>query len=313
MLIIPNYADNPTYDLKVIELIIRHIDKFNTIICYKKFDSDNYDLLHEKCKHVNCEIIDNVTPRDLDVFLLGDTKDFNLKKYEEFSSAVQAITTPIIAVAGIGEKTDKFEVSLVLRDIFIKAGYKVSQIGSKNYCELLDFHSFPSFLFNPQIDERLKIICFNKYIKQIEIEECPDIIIITIPGAMKAFSENITQGFGLLHYMVFQAVLVDYLIVCSYLGTDFSNSLSRESEICKNRYGCNIDCCHISNTIIDYNATRYMGRIITNLLPRTYVDKAVLDSNTYADSIVVDILNDNSREKLYHDILKKLNSDYSIV
>ena len=50
---------------------------------------------------------------------------------------------PIIMVAGIGKNSQKFEIQLYLRNQFQEMGYKVSQIGTRPYCEMLDFHSMP--------------------------------------------------------------------------------------------------------------------------------------------------------------------------
>lgn len=38
---------------------------------------------------------------------------------------------PIISVMGVGYNVSKFDVQLYLREMFLKKGYKVAQIGTK--------------------------------------------------------------------------------------------------------------------------------------------------------------------------------------
>ena len=313
-LLIPHFISDSTFELKVVETIIENLSHFKLIFCYKQFNIENFSLLQRKSKQTNCKFIDMNTPKSPEQFSIDDAGDFNSKKYDEKNSFLKKISTPIIVVCGMGEDTDKFEVSLVLQELLSGEGFQSSVVGSKQYEALIGVHAFPSFMFHSEVDERQKVICFNRYIKNIELEQQPDVIIISIPGAVKAYSEEITQGFGLLHYMVFQAVLVDYFIMCSYLiNNDCREFLCTESDSYKGRFGCGIDCYHISNKKIDYHATSFNNRVVSGSDNDQIVEQAVKNNNTGDRPIIINAFHKNGKKQLLQDVLDKLRTDFILV
>lgn len=316
-ILIPPFAGNEKYESKVIAEVIRICHDIQEVICCKLFDAKNHARLEQSCKDAGCTFRDWATPKKQHDFEFMHSGDLDIYKYDTVNSSLLPINTPVIAVAGTGEGVDKFEVSLAVRRMLLSGGYQAAQIGSKNYCELLGFHSFPSFMFDPQIDERLKVTLFNRYVKQIEESEHPDLLIIGIPGACKSFSDEITQGFGLLHFMVFQAIAVDYLIMCSYYANkNLIDFFRLDSEISKHKYSCSVDCYHLSGTQIDPNSTLELRRLITNLIPLEQVDQTILENQGLledSDPILVNIYADAGRQALYQDILTKLNPEYVLL
>jgi peptide maturation system protein, TIGR04066 family len=161
------------------------------------------------------------------------------------------ITTPVISVLGNSERTNKFEIQLALRENIQKMGYKVSQIGSRSYCELLGFHSFPQFIFEHSLPESYKITLFNHYIKKIEEEEKPDMIILGIPGGIMPFSNSFTSRYGITAYEVCQAVSSDTTVM-SVLYEDYKSEYFKMlSDLAKYRFGTNINCFNFSNINFD--------------------------------------------------------------
>ena len=86
-------------------------------------------------------------------------------------------------IVGTGANTGKFDIQLRVREMFLSGGYKVSQIGSKSYCELWGFHSFPDFM-NKTLNAAEKIVRFNHYVNYIANSEDADIVIV---GVLKHF------------------------------------------------------------------------------------------------------------------------------
>ena len=311
--LIPSFRSSmydQSYERKVIDSIAGSIGHFRDVICCKQFTDGNMGLLRETCAQAGCGFDDKATPRGVDQLPFYSAK---LEKYDDNFSSLVKIDAPIIAVAGMGEDINKTEVALALRDMLASEGYRVSMVGSKNYCEVLEANPFPSFMFLPQIDERLKVVFFNMYVKHIEDTEKPDIIVISIPGATKAYSSEITQGFGLLHHEVFQAVLADYLVMCSYYLTDAADYLRRESETCRHRFGCGIDSCHISGTYVEYNDTREQRRIVTSAAPKGGVSQTIAKNDMGGGPILFDVFDESGRRKLHGDVMKKLNPDFVLV
>lgn len=89
---------------------------------------------------------------------------------------IQTIDVPVIFILGTGEKTNKFDIQLALRKYYLEKGYKVSQIGTRKYCECAGFNSFPDFMFDKTMSESQKVVCFNSYVKSIEKDEKPDVL-----------------------------------------------------------------------------------------------------------------------------------------
>lgn len=174
----------------------------------------------------------------------------DIDKLEKLSED-DKINTPILLVAGTSANTQKFDIQLALRKKFLEAGYKVSQIGSRKYCELLGFHSFPSFM-NDSVREEDKIILFRKMVKLIEIEEKPEIIIIGTPGGILPINDKHHFDFGITNFMVSNAICPDCVVMNLLYNTLYEeDDLQRFREMCKHRFNYEISLFHVSNTFID--------------------------------------------------------------
>lgn len=199
----------------------------------------------------------------------------NKKLSKELSVQYEIITqicTPVVFVLGIGEKTHKFHIQLSLRESFLRKGYKVSQVGSRQDCELLGFHSFPDFMFK-DINESKKVVMFNHYIKSIEMSERPDVIIIGIPGGIMPFNNQFTNRFGILPYTVSQAVTPDATIF-SALYNDYKEeyfTVLRKSV--KYKLGFDLSCFNLANLQLDLNTSKEQNRITYTNLDFGFINK----------------------------------------
>lgn len=166
------------------------------------------------------------------------------------------LNTPVIFVLGISERTQKFEIQLALRKNIMDMGYKISQVGSRNCCELLGFHSFPQFMYDRSFSESEKIVLFNRYVKSIEIKEKPDVIVIGIPGGVMPFNSRFTNGFGILAFEISQAIVPDAAIF-SLLYEDYEKeNLEKIYTMVRHRLGFEIDSFNLSNTKFDWDASK---------------------------------------------------------
>lgn len=170
------------------------------------------------------------------------------------SKACFNIKTPVIFVLGLSENTDKFEVQLALREQFIQNGYKVSSISSRRDSAILGMHPLPSWLLDDSTSETNKIISYNHLIKNIELDENPEVIIIGIPGGVFPFSKSIHNYFGISTYEISNAVTCDCAVFCSpYLDYSLDMSyFSRMSTEVNRKFGFTIDHFHIAARTYDY-------------------------------------------------------------
>ncbi|QNU67995.1 TIGR04066 family peptide maturation system protein [Ruminiclostridium herbifermentans] len=202
-------------------------------------DKEFEQNINELCKKYNLKV---TMPRDyIDLYKLVDERtivsSFTLRKFE----------TPVITVLGICGMTQKFDIQLYLRSHFLKNGYKVSQIGTKQACEILGFHSIPDFLFEKNYSEVEKILKFNSFIKEIEKKEKPDLIIIGVPDAIIPLNRKHHLGFGIPAYEICSAIQSDFSILSMFNG-EYSNDFFDEmSKVCKYRLNIELDAFFISN------------------------------------------------------------------
>ena len=102
------------------------------VLSYLNIDDENKII--DLCKNKGAkEIVKQVSASDIEL----SVSDNVLYKFD----------TPIVAVAGTGSFTQKFDLQLYLRKELLNLGYKVSQVGTRPYCEMFDFQSMPKWMF----------------------------------------------------------------------------------------------------------------------------------------------------------------------
>lgn len=163
------------------------------------------------------------------------------------------ISTPVIMVAGLGERCNKFETQLSLRRYFTSMDYKVCQLGTKNYCSLFGFKSLPGFLFENVYTPEQKIYLFNDYLLRIEKEEKPDVFIIGVPGGIMTFDNLAVNHFAILPYILSNAVRPDAMVLNIYYNSYDDKSLQDLKNYCWYRFGFEIDAFNVANTKYDIN------------------------------------------------------------
>lgn len=196
---------------------------------------------------------------------LGE-KDKNGEKYRSIAESIdddlKEIMTPVIFVLGLLEKTGKFDLQLAIRKELTKIGYKVGQVGTRNNCDLFGFHSFPKFMFSTDLTESEKIRLFNRYIKEIEVKEQPEVIVIGVPGGVMPYSKTLTANFGVTAFEISHAVKPDAVIMALHDGEYQTDTFDSLSKMCIYRYGYEIDCFHMTNTQVNHNDSDERARMI---------------------------------------------------
>ena len=176
-----------------------------------------------------------------------------------FEHEIIPLSVPVVFVASVIENTNKFDVQLGLRKFLQEEGYKVSQIGTKEYCELFGFHAIPEFMYANQLSEADKIVWFNRICKSIELQEKPDIFIIGVPGATMVFNETITNNFGITAFEIANAVRPDTAIMCvPYEGYD-SGFLKMIQTSSKYKLDMQVDCFNIGYFTFPASFTNVIG------------------------------------------------------
>jgi peptide maturation system protein (TIGR04066 family) len=231
-------------------------------------------------RHVNKEVSDKITElvkkRSATAIPCDNTAE--IINLNENSGFLDYIMTPIVSVAGAGESTDKFLTELLLKEYLEKNDYKVILISSRNNCRLLKgVYPFPDFM-NYNISTEHKIIRYNRFVKKLEKEYNPDIIIVGIPGGVLPSSSINARNFELHPYAVFNAVKPLYSVVCLYGNHVSSDYLHELRQTMKYKYGTDVDFFYRSSTTPDLDMVLEKGSRTLEALEAMYAN---LDESAY--------------------------------
>ena len=225
-------------------------------------------------KEICCKLENECRKRDKYFKNYKNDHDIQYKKYEKIKKeSIYEISTPVMFIVGMGERTQKFQLQLSVREYIVKMGYKVSQIGTRHYCEMFGFHSFPQFMFGNSMSEVEKIVAFNLYVKKLEIEEQPDLIIIGIPGGLLPFNNMFTNRFGALAYEISRSIRPDVAILSTFYEDYKPEYFERLSNLIKYRFGYEIDCYNLSNVKFDWDNSRNSEVATYSMLSCEFIDK----------------------------------------
>lgn len=241
-------------------------------------------------------------------------REMNTSKLSEYENEIIRISVPVIFIAGVIENTNKFDVQLGLRNFLLKEGYKVSQIGTKKYCELFGFHTVPKFMFTNQLSESEKIVSFNRVCKSIELQEKPDVFIIGIPGATMVFNETITNNFGVTAFEMANAVHPDTAIMCvpyEYYDADFLKMIQTSS---KYKLGMQVDCFNMANKHFDAARSKDEKKLSFITINTELVDNRVDELNKKSEISIYNSYNSINALEMYGYIVNKLSeSDFGTI
>jgi len=298
---IPAFHANENVETLIIKEIQTIVPQLGKIICAARLTVKNTESLQAACEQAGC-VFENLN-------ISKSAEEYRLSRPTDQNPTIAPLETPIVVIAGLWEETDKFEASLVLREKFIENNYRITQVGSRNCCELFGFHSFPGFMLDPCVDAADKVVYLNRWIQQLAKTEKPDIIILTIPGAIQNLNEKFTKGFGILPHIVFQAVMADFFLFCTMYDEGSLQFLQEISTMCQYRFDCKVDCYHMSNLLFDLNASKERSQVMIDRVYRETVSEA-LDKG-YKDSPIpiVNLLDQQSWDKLFELVMNKLSGE----
>lgn len=137
------------------------------------------------------------------------------KKAAENNSKMYKIKSPVVSIFGTSTKQGKYTLQLMLRDLFLKSGYKVAQISTEPIGELFGMDATIPFGFesNNDLSSKEFILSINSILHDLDIED-PDLIIIgsqshTIPIKNDNYS---TLAIRQIEYLI--AVNADAALLC---------------------------------------------------------------------------------------------------
>ena len=302
MFVDPDYPID--YDKFIYPRIYKAIDKGKNIICLINLK----DKLHEIKKY--CEIkkvsFKNYSDSNL------DTSTFAGNNIEE--NEILDLNTPIISVVGLSDNTDKFALQLEIKTELEDMGYKVSYIGSREYCEFFGAHSFPKFMFDKNMSESDKIYLFNKLVKYIETKENPDVIIIGVPGGILPHNKKISNNFGITAYEVFQSITSDALVL-SVFHEEYNEKFFKSiNNNIKYRFGIEIDVINILNKKVDWGEMMAIQpkKISCTTINKEYLKESVAQLKSLTQIPIYNLHDKTNNPKITEILVNKLEENVAI-
>ncbi|MCX7747536.1 MAG: TIGR04066 family peptide maturation system protein [Clostridia bacterium] len=219
---------------------------------------------------------------------------------------IKEIRTPVIFVLGVAERTHKFHIQLALREQLSQMGYKVGQIGSRRCCELMEFHSFPYFMYSKGLSETEKIMLFNNFVKEIELKEKPDVIIIGIPGGIMPFNKEFSNHFGIFAYEVSQAVIPDAVIFSTLYEDYLPYYFELMNSTVKYKLGFDIDCFNLSNIQLDWNKSTEDKKLSFVTVDSGFIENKK-DKLSAANVQIYNVLNQEDEVKIAEFLVDRLS------
>ena len=216
--------------------------------------------------------------------------------------SLSQINTPVLFICDLYGGLDTFDINLKISDSMKNKGYSVLQVSHKLESSLFGIVTFPKFMFDRSLTNKERILNFNKFIKEKEILEKPDLIIIEVPGELYPFSKKMVSNFGIMAYEISHAIPNDCGILCMpscsyqpYFCEDIINSI-------KGKFGINIDYFNIENKNIDDYDTEVKQRLCYIPLDDDFKLDIIYDDHIF------NLLNNDHIDNITNCIINQLKS-----
>ena len=220
------------------------------------------------------------------------------------------IKVPIVTILGLGENCDKFKIQMELYKNLVRKHYKVTVVSSNELGALFGFHTIPEELYEKGSFIE-KVYLFNRYIKQLEKVEKPDLFIIGCPGEIMPINKKYPGHLSELPLVICNAIQTDIGILSLYLYQEISQDLISElGELCKRKFDVPVKFITIARQeyIIDVEREKLEYRFFDRV---TYAEE-MKTLNAQSDNFL-NVSNESDYEKLTQKILFRLSQNPNIL
>lgn len=226
---------------------------------------------------------------------------------DEFKNLFR-MRVPVIIILGMGEYTGKTMTQIATGDFFREKGYRVCEIGTKEYSELLGMNTLPALLFENKLSVEEKIIALNRFLYQkIESSEC-DLAIISMPGGIMPLNPLEFKDAGTLDFILSNAVKPDICILNFYALKYNRKFIEYLSNICLYKFGYVTKYFNMSSVVYALSPVEKEGFFYagTPKMLREYLDYDMGDDE---EIIVFSIAAGNRSEETLDKMLKELQDN----
>lgn len=178
--------------------------------------------------------------------LYSDIRSIKSKKF----GMLYPVKKYVVFVGGAIEEANSFEVFLSLFGELSKH-LRVVAISSSQNADICDVVSLYGLLYEQSLSETEKVFAINNVILKATREFCPDILLIHVEESLMSFNSSMTNGFGIIPYMVSQVITPDFSVCClpcDYADSMFIHEFAQDIE---GRFCFSPDLWHVSNVLLD--------------------------------------------------------------
>ena len=233
------------------------LEQGKKLICYVK-------LTHEKKEAITQLAIDNQTYVEFIENQIVQEKKINGK--------LQVIDSPVVGMGNLLSDEAKNDGMSGIAYYLKEKGYRPCIITqNRNMCMLQDIDVY-IIEKKEQVDVE-SIIELNESIKMIETKKRVDVFLVSLPGTMMKYSNEIFNDFSLEVYRYTQAIDYDYFIINTLVGEYTQEFYSSIIDCFEKKYGFVADAFCIENKTLDVAESIEMHYAVINKLPYTIIDQ----------------------------------------
>lgn len=288
---------------------------------YCDFRYINHKLL---MKEINRAVEKNkkiILHKDIEKYIKANN-EFPEFSYQSLGTAVNytfdkgakmgRIHTPVVFILGLGQHCNKFEILLTFKNYLEQMGYSPLCISANPYSELFGIRSIPEFMFTDEVSNAEKITNLNKYFRNWEQEEEPDIFLVSVPEAILPFSMDYHNNFGTLPFIFANSLNPDIEILSIYASVYSDYYYCNMKNICRYRLNCDSVYFHMAGSEIKYESLTTQQEPQISITHRTKVMKK-LEDKTAKKYHVFNVMDESSANNVYDRIIEELANNLLVI
>ncbi len=249
------------------------------------------------------EILKNTVPEKLWV-----KQEVRVPEYEK-NNFIFDIDAPVVYVVGISRQINSTEHLVKLQQEFASEQYKTVIFSDAPEVLLFENGYFLSMLKNNSLSNTERFIKMNHFIKQIEIQENPDLIIMGIMNGAVSLGMDIIEDFGIDVYGAARTVRPDCVVANVFYGEYKKGMLEEIGKEIQRTMGEEVDFYNITNQIMDSKESDMLKRVSTIEVEKSMVHHLL---GCLSQNDVFGLNSDKEYERLTVSIINKL-SEYADV
>lgn len=298
----------------------KNLDKYDTVVFLDDCGNTKLESLNNKIdlalKAEKEILLHEILARKINT-KGTDIKLINLNhvEHEVYSQEKRllSIDVPVIFVMGAGDKCNKFELQLAIREHLNTLGYKIYQLGTKDYSKIFSFEPLPTFVFSNDLSLEQKILGLNHYVNKQLLKEKPDIAVVGVPGGVIPLGDNYYNSFSELAYIISNAIQPDITILSTYffpkMNEDF---LLKLREMMTYRFSVVPAYFHVSNSSYNVNIDNDEPELEYFTINFQTVEEMIKTNFDGSKLTVFNLFSDNS-EAVYQKMIDELSENVSLV